>query len=70
MVISNPVKKNVLYPSERGNVKMCNRIINNLLFVENASILSTHYLINLSQKRFAVGNVSEESVRSIENRGK
>ena len=43
MVISNPVKKNVLYPSERGNVKMCNRIINNLLFVENASILSTHY---------------------------
>ena len=24
MVISNPVKKNVLYPSERGNVKMCN----------------------------------------------
>ena len=70
LYITNPVKKNVLYPSVRGNVKMRNRIINNLLFVENASILSTHYSLNLLLKLFAVGNVSEKSVRRIENRSK
>ena len=43
-------KKNVLYPAVRGNVKMCNIIINNLLFVESAWILSTHYSLNLLLK--------------------
>ena len=70
MCITNPVKKTLLYPSVRGNVKMRIRIINNLLFVENASILSTHYSLNLLLKLFAVGNVSEKSVRRIENRSK
>ena len=42
LYITNPVKKNVLYPSIRGNVKMRNRIINNLLFAENASIAGFH----------------------------
>ena len=40
-------KKHVPCPSVRGNVKMCNRITNKLLFVESVSIPSNHYSLKV-----------------------
>ena len=69
MYISKPVKK-LLCLSVRGNVKMCNIIINTYCLLKMYQQLSNHYSLDILFGNFSVGNVAEGSVHTIRNRGK
>ena len=69
MYISKPVKK-LLCLSVRGNVKMCNIIINTYCLLKMYQQLSNHYSLDILFGNFSVGNVAEGSVHTIGNRGK